>query len=159
MAKPNAGTLELLRAVRAKLTPRTWLPGTTRSAFLAVDVHGWGVDELSPEARAWTLSGALFAVACERGQTDLPSTRRPWGHALDVLTEALGEPKGSLSILALFAWEEAPNRNLADVHALLDKAIAALSSPPLPSEEEAAALCVGPDAEEGERPLTAETMS
>lgn len=99
--------LELVKAVRAKLTP----PGSWIKQDFAQDDQGQGVHPRQPEASCWCLAGAAKSL----GTPD----------AVRTLATALDFGPGTLLMMD---WNDRPQTRHQDVLDRLDKAIAELSA-------------------------------
>jgi hypothetical protein len=94
----------------------------------ARDVRGHVVNAWSDKAASWSLVGALLASwhrHDDRLDVDFvahSAEARPLAEATDVLSRATGT-------LAINPWNDAPERNLGDVVAVVDRALGLLHDP------------------------------
>ena len=94
----------------------------------ARDVRGHVVNAWSDKAASWSLVGALLASwhrHDDRPDVDFvahSAEARPLAEATDVLSRATGT-------LAINPWNDAPERNLGDVVAVVDRALGLLHHP------------------------------
>lgn len=105
----DAPAVDLLRRTRARLCrPGAWLH---ESLALAVDAHGDEVRPTDPAAVSWDLKGALAAEGAQAGD---PVSDRAWARLLTA--------GGFDRLRRIVDWHEAPERTVADVLGLLERA-------------------------------------
>jgi hypothetical protein len=114
-----SGGLRLLLATRRRVA-QSWCRGAD-----ARDAAGVEVDPWSDDARSWSLLGALVAALEAEAikRDELP---------LDELAEGLYALAGLIDTGSLSEWNDDPARTQAGVLEILDRAIAASRTPPLP---------------------------
>lgn len=112
-----SGALTILEGAKRIVEEEGWC-----QCHVAIDEHGCSVDSASEAAIAWCMSGAMMRVHYYDG-----SYQAGYLAANTLLRRAIKKREGAF--FSVDEWNDMRNRNLAEVSAMFDEAIAMAGGP------------------------------